>query len=201
MLSDYLLPISPHLMRFYRTRIMLDLPAILAFIPEKGQLLDVGCGPGLLDYAIASRRPGLDILGVDIDRQAIRLAEKHNSLRNLRFAAVPLGEVRGSFDCISFVDVMHHVQEEEAQGMLGVATSLLTSAGRIFIKDISKTGGWVSYALDRYVSRTKTIRLVDLEEMLALASHQFRVVTKLQKYRFPFPNYYIELVAASDSAS
>src|SRR2546428_9619145 len=78
MLTYHLLPLSPSLMRFYRTRILIDLPTLLEFLPLDGRLLDVGCGTGLLDYAIARRRPHLKILGIDIDERAVELASRYN---------------------------------------------------------------------------------------------------------------------------
>lgn len=201
MLTYYLLPLSPSLMRFYRTRILLDLPTILQFLPEEGRLLDVGCGTGLLNYVIAKRRPRLQILGVDIDRRAIELAGRYNRAANLEFAAVSLSEVKGSFDCISFVDVMHHTSEDEGRSLLEQAERLMTGNGQIIIKDIARKGGWFSYVHDRYITRSKVIRLTDLEEMLRIVPNQYRVLKQLSKSRFPFPNYYIALARRSHAVS
>lgn len=184
-------------MRFYRTRVLVDLPMILQFLPEKGRLLDVGCGTGLLDYVIARVRPGLEILGIDIDQRAVDLANRYNRLSNVNYAAVPLDDVKGSFDCISFMDVMHHARVDEAQRLLEGAERLMAADGRIVIKDIARKGGWLGYAHDRYITRSRIIRLVDLEEMISLVPDRYRVVRQLEKYRVPFPNYYITLSRAS----
>ncbi len=201
MLTYYLLPLSPALMRFYRTRILLDQPTLLRFLPEEGRLLDVGCGTGLLNYVIAKRRPRLQILGVDIDRRAIELASRYNRADNLDFAPLPLGEVTGCFDCISFVDVMHHTTEDEARGLLEQAAPLLAGDGQVIIKDVGRKGGWASYAHDRYITRSKVVRLAELEEMLRIVPDDYRVVRQLKKYRFPFPHYYVTLGQAPQPTS
>lgn len=201
MLTYQLLPLCPPAMRFYRSRMLIDLRTLLSFLPEEGRLLDVGCGTGLLDYALARKRPRLEILGVDIDERAVGLARRYNALPNLSFAALPLGEVRGPFECISFVDVMHHAQEGDARRLLEDAAGLLSTAGEIVVKDISRKGGWVSYCYDRYITRSSVIRLADMEEMLRLVPQQLRPVRRLKKYRFPFPNYYLTLVPSSRLAS
>ncbi len=199
MLTYHLLPLSPALMRFYRNRILIDLPTLLKFLPSEGRLLDVGCGTGLLDYAIARHRPGLKILGIDIDERAVGLANRYNRRPNLEFAAVPLQDVTGSFDCISFVDVMHHATKDDARGLLESAESLLASGGEILIKDISRKGGWFSYAHDRYITRSKVIRLANMDEMMAMVPERYRVTSRLKKYSVPFPNYYIRLARESQS--
>lgn len=194
MLSHYLLPLVPPLLRFYRTRLLVDLPMILRFLPERGRLLDVGCGAGLLDEAIAKRRPELQIVGVDIDERSIHLAQQHCAAPNVEYRAVPLEEVEGQFDCVSLIDVIHHTTEAEAQALLLHARSKLSPRGYILIKDIARRGGWFSYAHDRYVSRSRLIRLLNPDEMVALVLKGLRVQEQLSKYRFPFPNYYVTLV-------
>ena len=141
---------------------------------------------------IAKRRPRLQILGVNIDRRAIELASRYNRADNLDFAPLPLGEVTGSFDCISFFDVMHHTSEDEARSLLEEAEPLMTGHGQIVIKDVGRKGGWFGYAHDRYITRSKVVRLTELEEMLRIIPNQYRVLKQLRKYRFPLPNYYID---------
>ena len=43
-------------------------------VPEKGQILDVGTGPGLITLMLAQRSPNTEIIGVDIDADAVEQA-------------------------------------------------------------------------------------------------------------------------------
>ena len=43
-------------------------------VPEKGQILDVGTGTGLIALMLAQRSPNTEILGVDIDADAVEQA-------------------------------------------------------------------------------------------------------------------------------
>ena len=43
-------------------------------VPEKGQILDVGMGTGLIALMLAQRSPNTEILGVDIDADAVEQA-------------------------------------------------------------------------------------------------------------------------------
>jgi SAM-dependent methyltransferase len=68
-------------------------PATLAFLrarlPQRGLVLDLGCGPG--HYAGALAAAGLEVLGVDLDEAMIDAARRRHG--PARFVAADLGEV------------------------------------------------------------------------------------------------------------
>ena len=78
----------------------------------KGQILDVGCGPGLLTKELAQRSKKFQVVGIDIAPYAIRLARKNcKGLTNVTFR---LGNVYNlpfldhSFDLVVCKDSLHH---------------------------------------------------------------------------------------------
>ncbi len=56
---------------------------LLPYFPDSGNVLDIGCGFGLLGWFLAETRPGLEYFGVDVDARKIELAklafERHPS--------------------------------------------------------------------------------------------------------------------------
>ncbi|CAL9340549.1 Ribosomal RNA small subunit methyltransferase C [Nocardiopsis dassonvillei] len=91
------------------TRVLLEsVPAP----PARGRLLDVGCGYGPIALTLASRAPGAQVLGVDVNSRAVGLARRNaaeHGLGNARFAAVTPGgepaeddapDLSGPFDAI-----------------------------------------------------------------------------------------------------
>ncbi|GAA1077792.1 methyltransferase [Nocardiopsis exhalans] len=70
------------------TRVLLEsVPAP----PAEGRLLDLGCGYGPISLTMASRAPGAQVLGVDVNARAVGLARRNaaeHDLRNARFAVV-----------------------------------------------------------------------------------------------------------------
>jgi ribosomal protein L11 methyltransferase len=71
---------------------------------RKGHLLDVGCGSGIL--SLAALKLGADMaVGVDIDPQAVRVAERNAVLNGLQqrsqFLVGSLGAVTGSFTWVA----------------------------------------------------------------------------------------------------
>jgi SAM-dependent methyltransferase len=200
-LTYHLLPIAPPVMRFYRNTVLIDLKTLLSVLPREGRLLDVGCGTGLLDYEIARKRKRLTTVGIDIDERAVSLAKRYNSRPNVTYEALPLQEITDRFDCVSFVDVMHHASEPVAQELLSCAARMLLPGGYVLVKDIRRDGGWFSYAHDRYITRSDVIRLVNPDEMRALIPPELEVTDHFEKYRFPFPNYYFKLVPAASGGA
>jgi SAM-dependent methyltransferase len=110
-----------------------------------GDLLDVGCGQGRLARELAG--PGRRVLGVDPDAASVERARVlGDGYPELAFATAGFldsgwGDAPGSFDFISFVASLHHMDEEAA---LDKARELLRPGGRLVViglgcRDTKKT--------------------------------------------------------------
>ncbi len=99
----------PH--HFDRMRQALSLP------PLRGLVLDAGCGEGL-DLANQARRPGLEIIGVELSKGGCQASAART--RGLSAASVVQGDLRrlpfadGLFDFIYSYGVLHHLPAPEA---------------------------------------------------------------------------------------
>lgn len=62
-------------------------PRLVEFanLPDKGQILDVGCGIGTLSFAIAKIRSKCNVVGIDTSKEYIDYAISHNDFANVRF--------------------------------------------------------------------------------------------------------------------
>ena len=193
MISEYLIRISAPSLRFYRNTVTLDFPEILKRVPEQGRLLDVGCFMGLVTYDIARRRPGLEILGIDLYPRYIDLAKRYNAAKNVQYDVRRLEEVTGSYDCIMFSDVIHHVEPVEAATMLAYCQRILARGGYIFIKEISRRRSAIATLMERYVHRTYPVHFYDPHEFSTLLPDHFEILESFERYRFPFPHYYLKV--------
>lgn len=194
--SNYIIGWAPGALRFYRAALLLDLPEILNHLPESGRILDVGCGTGLAAYEIGRLRPALDVTGIDVDAKAIDSANRYNSRPNVRFEARPLSEMAGPFDCISFMDLLHHVEDADATRLMADCVPLLKTGGYLFVKDIDRNGGYFSYFMDRFVSFATPIRLRTIEGIRSLAPPALQPVFQLRKWKFPQPHIYLKFAPA-----
>lgn len=79
--------------------------AIAAAAPDHGCALDIGCGAGVTSLALATARPGLEVLGVDLSEPLVAVARtRANGVANVTFRAANVTETvdmiggGGSFD-------------------------------------------------------------------------------------------------------
>lgn len=62
-------------------------------IPKNADVLDLGCGCGVLGLTIAVREPGTNVLLVDSDIRAVRLSRTNAKNNGIRNVMVELGDV------------------------------------------------------------------------------------------------------------
>lgn len=106
--------------------------------PERGFLLDVGTGPGVLLMELVHRRPHLQLVGIDLSSDMVAAAE-----RNLRAfgdrASARVGDVVDlpfpdeSFDLIVSSLSLHHWDHPEAA--VAELARVLRPGGRVYIYD------------------------------------------------------------------
>jgi len=111
---------------------------LLRHLPERrGRALDVGCGRGELVAALASRIEQVD--GVDVDESMTTVAAKRFAGQSsITIRRMPFEEVRGSFDVITMVAVLHHLDLASA---LTHTQELLNPGGRLLVIGLPKIVG------------------------------------------------------------
>ena len=76
--------------------------------PEKGRLLDVGCGYGF--FLRDAQRDGWDVYGTDLSNVSIDYARKENHLKNVWCVDLPDLELpKSSLNVINMTNVLEHV--------------------------------------------------------------------------------------------
>lgn len=110
---------------------------LIRFIPQKGSLLDVGCGFGLLSLLLAKQNPDRRILGIDLDSDRIQAAKQLSiSFPNLQFQTETLDQLssRRRFDVITIVDIIYLLPAKAKIILLQNAYRVLRKGGYLFIK-------------------------------------------------------------------
>lgn len=120
-----------------------------AYLPARGRVADMGMGSGSGSHALASLYPDMDVVGVDINPDAVDRARERFRLPNLDFRAGDIAaEVfkAGSLSGILDSSVLHHVTSfngydaEKAREALRVQAAALAENGVLVVRDFLSPG-------------------------------------------------------------
>jgi SAM-dependent methyltransferase len=119
-----------HAQLVYNRRVEVLASHLATFLPPDANVLDIGCGDGMLDSLIMKRRGDVSISGLDV------LVRDNTYIPVTAFDGNLIPFDTGSFDAVIFVDVLHHTLSP---------ANLLKEAKRvsrdvIVIKDHTKKG-------------------------------------------------------------
>lgn len=136
------------------------LEEMIQHLPESGTILDLGCGFGLFSLYMAARRPGAEIVGVDLNERRLELARRSAAalgLANVRFEPGDLRSWRPSTPLAAAyaLDVLHHVPVESGDELLADVYGRLDPGGVFLLKDIdTRPRGMMlfTYVLDLLMS-------------------------------------------------
>ncbi len=119
-------------------------PLRLAFIQQHVmlsglQVLDVGCGGGILSEALA--RAGARVTGLDVEPGALAIARQHAQLSQLaiEYTAEPLEQYQAVslFDAIVCMEMLEHVAHPSV--VLEQAAQRIKPGGYLFLSTINRT--------------------------------------------------------------
>jgi len=100
----------------------------LRFLPERGRVLEVGCGAGRFLRAVGAARPGLVLTGADVSRSALAMLASIAPDIETRLATQNTLPARdGEFDAVLLLDVLEHL--EDPLGMLAEIGRVLVPGG------------------------------------------------------------------------
>lgn len=120
-------------------------PWIVRHLPERRHLaLDVGCGRGKLLETLAAHFDR--VVGTDRDAQMRAAAGRRVSRHpNASITADQLADLRGGFDLITMIAVLHHLEVESA---LVEARRLLAPRGRLMVVGLARPETRLDWAWD-----------------------------------------------------
>lgn len=166
------------------------------------RILDLGCGDGALSEHVGEA----EYTGIDHNRDYVDMAERRHRGPARTFVCADLADLvdagAGSYDVVSLIGVLHHLDDALAVDVLATALRLLTPEGRIVTVDP------VFHPDQRAVARV--LMALDRGRFVRHPSHYLQLavqtgarVTHSVRFDlnpFPYTHLIMELSAASDHA-
>ena len=118
---------------------------ILSLAPERGRVLDIGCGPAALLCRLAECAPGLDFTGIDLSEKMVQRARHRAhrlSLKNVRIEKQDALNMRfdSGFDLIFSTNFIHQLLAPDmASKVVRDALRLLNPGGMLMLIDLERT--------------------------------------------------------------
>ncbi len=147
-------------------------PARLGYVAARStlhgaQVLDVGCGAGLLSEALAGE--GAQVVALDLAPELIKVARLHRlesgASVDYRLQSVEslAAEMPGRFDVVTCMEMLEHVPDPAA--IIHACATLLKPGGRLFVSTLNRTPAAFALAIvgAEYVTR-----------LLPKGTHQYR---------------------------
>ena len=152
------------------------LDAIGQYFPERGEILDLGCGFGLFSLYYAIMGPERRITGVDLDARRIEMAKRCAAALGVTNASYHAEDVlrwrdERTFDAIYMLDLVHHLPQAAVAQTLERLTARLAPGGTLIIKDVADKPTYkmlFTLALDRLMVGMEPIRYWPVLELSSL---------------------------------
>jgi len=167
------------------------------YLPDRGSILDLGCGFGLFSLYYAQVLPGARFRGLDLDARRIAIATRAARRLGLANTRYEVGDVReyradGEYAAAYMLDIVHHIAPETVAPLVGELHKSLAPGGCLVVKDVDTRPAykrWFTYALDRLMDRRGVIRYWPAEELQdVLEGAGFRVRRHLMVDVLPYPH-------------
>jgi 2-polyprenyl-3-methyl-5-hydroxy-6-metoxy-1,4-benzoquinol methylase len=194
-------------------------PQIAAAVPDAGDVLEVGCGHGLLSLYLGLESPRRRVVGADID--GAKIAEAKEAAGKLRpgeasvsFQAVDPGYVPdGKWDAIVIADVLYLLPEEDQHALLAACAYAVRSGGVVVVKEMALNPRWkAAWNRAQETLATKVFRVtdsvgsgltfVDPERMASWLSAEGLTTTHRRiDYGYPWPHHLIVATASANAST
>jgi 2-polyprenyl-3-methyl-5-hydroxy-6-metoxy-1,4-benzoquinol methylase len=120
---------------------------VIDYLPTRpGQsILDIGCFAGtflsLLDTKTFDRQLGVDILPEQIAYANRQHGSARRSFRHIR-DLTGLAAVEGTFDCVTFIEVIEHLRPDEIRVVLEQVARLVAPGGKLVVTTPNYASAW-----------------------------------------------------------
>jgi 2-polyprenyl-3-methyl-5-hydroxy-6-metoxy-1,4-benzoquinol methylase len=166
------------------------------YLPEEGNILDVGCGFGLFSLYFA-HTPGRRLCGFDLNGgrvAAARTAAGKLGLSNVEFHKGDARAIyrRDQVDAVFMLDIVHHVPPEDVVPLISQIAVMLRPGGVFLLKDVADRPmlkRWFTWILDKAMDYRTPVKYWSIDNLReALQSHFGSVHVHQMVDYLPYPH-------------
>jgi len=108
------------------------------YIPEKGRILDFGCGHGLMTNLMAVKSKDRDVIGLDPSRYKIEIAQRSiNGRENIKFVQGWVANIEATkLRAVTVIDVLYLMSPDDQIALLKKILFCLDVHGVLVIKEV-----------------------------------------------------------------
>jgi cyclopropane fatty-acyl-phospholipid synthase-like methyltransferase len=119
---------------------------LVDYLPERGVLLDLGCGHGLFLALAKVEKPELQLIGLDLSLEKIETARQAFAVLNEGNSQLAVCDISSfpeqSVDVISIIDVLYLIPIERWDALLKKCYDCLRPGGRLLLKEMDRSITW-----------------------------------------------------------
>jgi len=162
-------------------------------VPNKGNVVDVGCGFGIFANFLALHSKERNVVGIDLNKKRINLAnEIFGNLSNLNFFDGDITDIKiPKANVITAVDVLHHIPSKELQLKLLLSCySVLSEDGKLLVKDLDTKPYWkylFNYIHDYLITKGEKVLYQNkdaMKNLLIEAGFQIEKILEIKHYPY-----------------
>ena len=121
-----------------------------AFVPQEGQAVDLGCGPGWVAVRMAERAPRVEVIGIDHSQDMVVAARRNgghvDNLRVERMDGAQMSLESNTVDVVMAVQTAHHWTRADA--VMAEIARILRPSGRLVLLEADRHAravpdGWI----------------------------------------------------------
>jgi cyclopropane fatty-acyl-phospholipid synthase-like methyltransferase len=178
----------------------LPLEEIAKFVPTSGNILDVGCGYGLLDIYLARTAPNRNVIGSELNSKRVRIAQIiSQDIPNVKFFeknllaesdVVNIDQV----DCIILMDLLHHVTYQQQDELIKTIHNILPQGGKLLIKDMDDRPVFKYYwnlVHDKLMTKFDKLHFVGSNNLIKRIEKMGFAVQSSSKFKHPLYAHYL----------
>ncbi|GAA4302275.1 class I SAM-dependent methyltransferase [Aestuariibaculum suncheonense] len=158
--------------------------------PLKANILEIACGPGNVTKYLLNKRRDLNILGVDLASNMVKLSKRNNPNADFKILDCrEISKIDKKFDAVMCGFCMPYLSDSECEKLILDSSKILNRKGVIYISTMEDNPEKSGYELTSFSGKNRVYIYYRKAEFLnnILTKYEFEILD-LQRKKYPEPD-------------